>query len=280
MDSKVECPFCGQIFQTPIKKGLHQRLCQHNPNRERMLQALRNAGRQTFTKLNKARTLQRKQYLRICPRCQKQYSVTCTESEYLKGRFKQFCSRHCANVRHPSEAQKRAVRDKLLKHTTIKHCNNCKAILSYRNKSGYCKKCISKFRVLSDATKQKLREAGFKSCQIQANTRRSKNQIAFYQLCKEHFNVVTHNNPIFNGWDADIIIEDIKVAILWNGKWHYQKLKREHSVEQVQNRDKIKIQEIEKCGYHPYTIKDMGKYSIDKVQTQFNTLLEYIKKIN
>ena len=34
---------------------------------------------------------------------------------------------------------------------------------------------------------------------------------------------VKHNEAIFNGWDADVIIEDIKLAVLWNGKWHYEK---------------------------------------------------------
>ena len=32
-----------------------------------------------------------------------------------------------------------------------------------------------------------------------------------------------------------------------------------HSFKMVQNRDKIKIHEIEKFGYIPYVIKDMGK---------------------
>lgn len=38
---------------------------------------------------------------------------------------------------------------------------------------------------------------------------------------------------MFNGWDADIIIEDLKIAILWNGKWHYEKITEKHSVSQV-----------------------------------------------
>lgn len=49
---------------------------------------------------------------------------------------------------------------------------------------------------------------------------------------------------MFNGWDADIIIPNIKVAVLWNGKWHYEQIKKGHSVKQVQNRDKIKLKEI------------------------------------
>jgi hypothetical protein len=45
----------------------------------------------------------------------------------------------------------------------------------------------------------------------------------------------------------------------------------------VQNRDRIKIKEIEEYGYKPYVIKDMGKSSKEKVEMEFNTLIEYLK---
>ena len=82
---------------------------------------------------------------------------------------------------------------------------------------------------------------------------------------------------MFNGWDADVIIEDIKYAILWNGPWHYRKITEEHSVEQVQNRDKIKIHEIEQAGYTPYVIKDNGSYNPEFVEQQFKLLMKLLK---
>lgn len=93
-------------------------------------------------------------------------------------------------------------------------------------------------------------------------------------MCKEIFNDVTTNEPIFNGWDSDVIIHDLKVAVLWNGKWHYEKITKEHSVKQVQNRDYIKIKEIENKGYLPYIIKDMGKYNKKFVEKQFASFLK------
>ena len=86
-----------------------------------------------------------------------------------------------------------------------------------------------------------------------------------------------HNLPIFNNWDADIIIHDIKFAVLWNGPWHYRKIKNSHSVKQVQNRDNIKIREIEKFGYTPYIIKDDGKYNEAFVKEEFNKFISYLK---
>jgi len=121
------------------------------------------------------------------------------------------------------------------------------------------------------------RSFGLKSCQNQKENRRSKNEVYFYELCKNHFKSVKSNEDIFNGWDADVIIEDIKFAILWNGKWHYEKITKKHSVEQVQNRDRIKIEEIKKSGYIPYIIKDMGRENKKFVELEFTKMINYTK---
>jgi hypothetical protein len=120
-------------------------------------------------------------------------------------------------------------------------------------------------------------EMGKKSVSIQSKNRRSKNEIYFAELCKKRFNEVKFNEPMFNGWDADIVIEDLKLAVLWNGKWHYEKITEKHSVEQVQNRDKIKQQEIIKSGYEFYVIKDMGKYKKEFVENKFKEMLAFLK---
>lgn len=56
-----------------------------------------------------------------------------------------------------------------------------------------------------------------------------------------------------------------------------QKIREGHSLSQVQNRDRIKIKEIEKYGYKPYVIKDMGRFSTEKVEMEFDNLIEYLK---
>ena len=123
-----------------------------------------------------------------------------------------------------------------------------------------------------------LHNGGCKGIQHQGDLRRSKNEIEFYKLCEEYFDNVKHNESIFNGWDADIIIEDIKFAVLWNGPWHYKQITKSHSVKQTQNRDKIKVKEIEECGWTPYIIKDMGKANKDFVKEKFNEFLKYLKE--
>ena len=123
-----------------------------------------------------------------------------------------------------------------------------------------------------------LHNGGCKGIQHQGDLRRSKNEIEFCKLCEEYFDNVKHNESIFNGWDADIIIEDIKFAVLWNGPWHYKQITKSHSVKQTQNRDKIKVKEIEECGWTPYIIKDMGKENKDFVKEKFDEFLKYLKE--
>lgn len=145
-----------------------------------------------------------------------------------------------------------------------------------------CKECseyLRKHRVefLSEETRRRLTEAAKKAAAVQAERRRSRNEIAFCNLCEQHFDNVIHNQGIFNGWDADIILQDQKIAILWNGNWHYEEVMPGTSLKMIQNRDKIKINEINKAGYIAYIIKDTKKYNINFYKEKFEEFLEYVK---
>ena len=207
-----------------------------------------------------------------------------------------FCSRHCAV----------SYNNKLRKHisneTKQKTSNSLKSYYDQKGRKQHiCKVCGKKYfyvkgintkafcsnecrfyykthrnEFLTEEALKRISEGGRKSAISQGDSKRSRNEIYFYELCKQKFNKVLNNECIFNGWDADIIIEDYKIAILWNGPWHYKKIKEKHSVKQVQNRDKIKISEIQKIGYIPYIIKDMGKYNKSFVEIEFQKFLEYI----
>lgn len=87
--------------------------------------------------------------------------------------------------------------------------------------------------------------------------KRSKDEIKLFNLCLNHFNNVRHNEEILQGWDADIILDDYKIAILWNGPWHYQELDiSNHSLIQVQTRDRIKLQIFEEHGWKTLVYED------------------------
>lgn len=230
-----------------------------------------------------------KEFTVKCERCGKEFTVNEREKLFPQ-KEKYFCSRSCANSRTHSDETKEKIGETLIKwnidnkikknNKNIKkqkkkqcvktkyYCKNCgKEFEDYRKKRIYCSKsCCAEWRNVNEKIGNK---GGLASCKVQSCNRRSKNEIYFSELCKQKFNKVLTNEPMFNGWDADVIVEDIKTAILWNGKWHYEKITKKHSVEQVQNRDKIKIKEIEGRGYKVYIIKDMGKYKKEFVENEF-----------
>ena len=111
-----------------------------------------------------------------------------------------------------------------------------------------------------------------------SQSRRSKNEVLFANLCLKRFADVKCNDPQFKGWDADIILPIEKLAILWNGKWHYEKITEKHSLSQVQNRDRLKIKAIVECGFTPYVIKDIGKVDQHFVEEKFCELVNWLSR--
>ena len=88
-------------------------------------------------------------------------------------------------------------------------------------------------------------------------TRRSKQEIELFKLCEQHFANVSANEKMFDGWDADILLHDHKIAVLWNGPWHYKQMNfSNHSLEQVQRRDRIKTKLFEDNGWRVKVFED------------------------
>lgn len=201
-----------------------------------------------------------------------------------------YCCRSCANKRTHSDTTRAKIQRSLASFNEnneeqrkeeyyknpklCKYCNNAIPYELRDNKTCGNAECV---QALKD---RGARKGGTTSAAKMV--KRSKNEIAFCELCEEHFGIdnVLHNVVMFNGWDADIILLKEKIAILWNGPWHYRKIKSNHSVKQVQNRDKIKIKEIEQCGFIPYIIKDDSRKNSDIVIKEFDKLLRYINSEN
>ena len=213
-----------------------------------------------------------KEFTVKCKNCEKEFIVKEREKLFPK-KETYFCSRGCANKRILSDETKEKIKKTLIKNNTIKIlCKQCNKEFEvpYRKKAQlFCSRnCNALWRNLNKGLAHK---AGIAS--VVSQSKRSKNEIYFAELCKKYFNNVLTNEPIFNGWDADIIIENIKIVVFWNGKWHYEKIKKNHSVKQVQNRERIKIKEIKKKGYEVYIIKDMGKYNKKFVEREFEKFI-------
>lgn len=266
------CKWCEKEleFNNDKQFGAHLTNCSSNPNK---------IQRDNDSK-------KRKLYKFVCS-CTKEYEVEMTEYIFGTGKYKKFCSRSCANVREHSDLTKSKISKTLRENPivmkrvkivadveiTCKQCVSTK-IVKYKPNQIFCSRsCAIKYRNINNDL---ARNAGRAS--VISQNRRSKNEVLFGSLCEKQFGLVVFNEPIFNGWDADIIIPEYKIAVLWNGAWHYKKITEKHSLKQVQNRDRIKLFEIEKFGYEPYIIKDMGKYSEEKVNLEFNLFKEWIEK--
>lgn len=203
-------------------------------------------------------------------------------------RFLKFCNQTCSakynnSNRRLSDKTKEKIRNTII--SSDKHhdnvnliCNFCKSefeVKYWRRHQKFCSQsCASKHRMSIPKNREISRQNGFKVSTYK--NARSKNEIYFANLCISEFKNVLTNAAIFNKWDADVIIQDYKIAILWNGKWHYSKITAKHSVKQVQNRDDIKIKEIKNAGYVPYIIKDMGRENKKFVEQEFEKLKIYI----
>lgn len=143
-----------------------------------------------------------------------------------------------------------------------------------KKKHGLCVVCYK----TSPEMKSIRSIAGLNSAASRKN--RSKNEQLFCEMCESHFSIVKHNEPMFNGWDADVIVEDVKTAVLWNGRWHYLQITKCQHLNQIQNRDKIKIGEIEKAGYRPYVIKDLGRFNPKFVKEEFDKFISIFQGVD
>lgn len=182
---------------------------------------------------------------KTCPKC---------SSDHTKSGI--FCSRTCSNSRIHTEESNNKRRKTLLEKPKIEKyfsliCVNCSKNFTSSSQRKCCSDACVKERRLC-GSKNGARKAASKRCL------RSKDEIKLYELCKNYFQNVTHNDTsIANGWDADILIHDTKTAILWNGPWHYKEMGfSNHSLSQVQNRDRIKMKKFESVGWKIVIFED------------------------
>lgn len=114
----------------------------------------------------------------------------------------------------------------------------------------------------------------------EAQPKRSKGEILFYELCCKYFkNEIVLSNPSMfidnnnNKWDMDIVIPKYKLSVAYNGIYHYQQIGTKHKLQQVQSRDKLKKQIVFNNGYIFYEVKDLGKFNINFVYEEFHKFI-------
>lgn len=170
------------------------------------------------------------------------------------------------------------------KSFTVLHkykCKYCEDIFySRRQKRIFCTvRCGLDWKRCTFEGIEENRKNGSKGGKMASKVKRSKNENHFYLLCKEHFKQynVLSNERMFDGYDADVIIPELKLAIEWNGPWHYKKVHKYHDFNRTHRNDLQKKKKIEKHKYTLYIIKDLrGDENKKFVRNEFNIFKKYV----
>ena len=173
-----------------------------------------------------------------------------TSIQLGKKKFKKCCSRKCWGV------NKRTIK----REKTCLECGEDLRFLGIGNRKFCSKSCSVKYsnkrrkrKPWSKAAREKARKTLLSK--LDRITYRSKNEKKFFKLMSQKYDCLP-NERMFNGFDADVVILDLKLAIEWNGVWHYKKVCKTHSLEAAQSKDKRKLKEIKKMGFNLIAIKD------------------------
>lgn len=81
---------------------------------------------------------------------------------------------------------------------------------------------------------------------------------------------------MFGEYDADIIIEELKIAIHWNGPFHYRQIFTREHFNNIQKRDKLRYKAIQQSGYTNYIIDDSSNKGFNplKVKEEIDIFLK------
>ncbi len=206
-----------------------------------------------------------------------------------------FCSQSCS-CKH---------RNKITVRTEKSKQKTAKSLLSYHNKRGrkyktdklgnrigYCKICNKKIKSKRNSPKicknlNCIKECGRISAKSgwlnnkRTKTKRSKSECLLSDKLKIIFPDLTCNTFMFSGgFDADIVIPSLKLAIHWNGPWHYRPIISTEHFDKIRLRDIRRYKSIELDGYKNYIIKDeTGIFNSKFVEIEYEKLINFIKLV-
>lgn len=155
-----------------------------------------------------------------------------------------------------------------------------------------CNYCHLSFKHLSKGKKicseeclHKLNVERGKKCWISGKLKRvhrSKNEISFFEKIKKEYSDSIPNYYIDN-FECDVFIPSLKIAIHWNGDWHYNVVITEELLRKIETKDKLKYLYLEKKGIENYIIKDIVSEQVnygnnDKVGLEIINFLNHLKK--
>lgn len=277
----VKCDICDKSFP---KKGISTHKNRSHGSSEIQAKYKRKRSReQILIDCENARKSLRKMYIAqwvelilTCKKCGKPFP-------FLKkgNKIPLHCSRSCSNLGNATGGKtketpcikcgkqllvgKRANPSKIL-------CDGCKPVVEIKILNCLdCGSILDSGRLCKSCIKVRLSSGGKIGGKISASLqlRRSKDEIHLFELCKTKW-FCEANKIIADGWDSDITIKELNLLVFWNGIWHYEQTTlKNHSLKQVQTRDKIKTNLFKSLGWNILVFEertDTPKSAFEKIK--------------
>ena len=222
----------------------------------------------------------------ICKNCGKEFL-----EKYSKWSNGDFCCKECARS-YSTKNKRQEINEKVSKTLKKFYENHCfpNGFTGY-HKTGknihikeqwICPQC-GKILYLnpSDCKKRKFCSG---TCRNNYNNQfingsRSKAEILLYErLVKEYptWTIIQNDRKILDGLELDIFIPEINFAIEWNGIYHYKNI-RKNLLEQVQQKDKKKVNLCNEKKIDLYIVKDLTSHK-KYIDNEIENIIKYINK--
>ena len=155
--------------------------------------------------------------------------------------------------------------------TKIKECKNCKKEI--KRQTSQLKK--TKYSFCSKSC------AATYNNKLKRKSRRSKIEAKFYDLIVKEFidlNILSNDKTMLDGYEVDIAIPELKLAIEWNGIVHFKPIYGTTKLNKIQSRDSQKLKIASNKNINLIVIPDL--VSNDKILNKaFNDVKNIINKL-
>ena len=192
-----------------------------------------------------------------CDQCGQEFHK---KPSHVKRNKNNFCSKYCLSVFNT-------------KDRIIQKCSNCSKELHIepryieKSKTGnfFCdKSCAATF-----------------NNKLKRKSRRSKIETKLYNLLVEKFpslNILSNDKTMLDGYEVDIAIPELQLAIEWNGIVHFKPIYGQNKLDKVQYNDAQKLKIASNKDINLIVIPDL--VSNDKILKQaFNEVKIIIEKL-
>lgn len=285
---KYNCKFCGEVeIKTSKHAGAHIVNCEKNPNRGKSFQKLRVVGKELAILNRNNSILKYNENPKKCKNCNEILDYDNKNNEFCnhscsasfnnkkrKGKKHKLSDEGYKNILKSnkkrignklSDEHKKKIGDKLKKPKIDFSCPVCnkKLKILQSEKRKYC----------SGTCRNKINNNLINGC-------RSKAEIYLENKLKETFpdlNIVFNSRNILkNNRELDVYIPSIKLAIEWNGIYHYKDIRTKEFLVNTKEKDLDKIKQCEEFGIELYVVKDLTSHN-KFIKEEVNKIIDYIK---